>query len=184
MQARGIQIPAWIVATGFEQPWATREQFLAAQQDEKMTELRSFLAAHVDMQTAFIVSRFNLALERLLQLVPQAEQHNLSARFNAIALAQVPYGLYALIDYIHFKGEGSNPAERYQGQGWGLLQVLQGMPDDTSAPLDAFVRSARDVLARRVANAPPERREQRWLAGWNNRLATYLPDQHKTAVQE
>jgi hypothetical protein len=184
MQARGIQVPVWITAVDFEQPWATREQFLAAQQEQRLTELRTFLAAHVDLQTAFIVSRFNRALERLLQLVPQAEAQALRERFEAVAHAQVPYGLYALIDYIHFKGEGSNPAERYQGQGWGLLQVLQGMPANTAAPLDDFVLSARHILAQRVANAPPERREQRWLDGWNNRLATYLPDQNKTAVQE
>jgi hypothetical protein len=184
MQNRGIQVPDWIVLANYEQPWATREEFLAAQQDERMVELRRFLAAHIESQTAFIVSRFDRALENLLAQLPAAEQPALSSRFTAVALAHPPYGLYALIDYIHFKGEGSNPAERYNGQGWGLLQVLQGMPVDASAPLDEFVFSARNMLARRVANAPPERREQRWLDGWNNRLATYLPAQERTAVQE
>lgn len=183
MQNRGIQLPGWIVAADFEQPWATREEFLAARQDEKMTQLRTFLADHMDEQTAFIVSRFDLALAKLLAQVPAAERQALGSRFNAIASAHAPYGLYALIDYIHFKGEGSNSAERYRGQGWGLLQVLQGMPADASAPLDEFVLSARKVLAQRVANAPPERREERWLDGWNNRLSTYLPGQEK-AVQE
>lgn len=183
MQARGVHVPDWISAADFEQPWATREQFLAAKDEARMTELRTFLAAHVDLQTAFIVSRFGVALERLFEGLPQAEQQELRSRFDAVALADSPYGLYALIDYVHFKGDGSNPAERYQGQGWGLRQVLQGMPVNMSAPLDEFVLSARNVLARRVANAPPERGEERWLSGWNKRLATYLPRQ-KTAVQE
>jgi hypothetical protein len=184
MQNRGIRVPDWIAATNFKQPWATRLEFLAAQQDQRMIELREFLAAHMDAQTAFIVSRFSIALDNLLTQVPTAEQQALSSRFNAVALADAPYGLYALIDYIHFKGEGSNPAERYQGQGWGLLQVLQGMPVDGTAPLDEFVLSARKVLAQRVANAPPERREERWLEGWNNRLSTYLPRQEQAAGQE
>ncbi len=113
----------------------------------------------------------------MVEAAPPAEQQELRARFNAVATARPPYGLYALIDYVHFKGEGINPAERYNGQGWGLLQVLQGMPEKLSDPLDEFVVSAQVTLARRVANAPAERLEQRWLAGWNNRLATYLPAQ-------
>ncbi|MES2626642.1 MAG: hypothetical protein V4628_15255 [Pseudomonadota bacterium] len=178
IQTQGVQLPAWIVANNFEQPWATRAEFLAAYDGEWMQELRNFLATHADIQTAFIVSRFNLALDHVLAAVPANEKAALSKRFYAVANTNAPYGLYALIDYIHFKGEGSNTAERYQGQGWGLLQVLQAMPAESSAPLDEFVASARNMLAQRVANAPPERREQRWLDGWNNRLSTYLPESH------
>jgi hypothetical protein len=138
----------------------------------------------MDLQVAFIVSRFNHAFEDMLAVVPVAEPRALSIRFHAIANAHPPFGLYALIDYTHFKGEGTNPDERYQGQGWGLLQVLQGMPRESASSLDEFVESARTVLAQRVANAPPERREQRWLAGWNKRVSTYLPEPSKTAEQE
>jgi len=31
------------------------------------------------------------------------------------------------------------------------------------------------VLDRRISNAPAERRESRWRAGWHNRLQSYLP---------
>jgi hypothetical protein len=184
MQTEGVVLPDWIIAANFDQPWIDRAAFIAAREDARMIELRSLLATHVDLQTAFIVSRFDLALGRLLAVVPAAEQPALIDRFNAVAHASPPYGPYALIDYVHFKGEGSNPAERYQGQGWGLLQVLQGMPSDASTPLEDFVESARNILAQRVANAPPERAEQRWLAGWHNRLATYLPASNQTAAQE
>ena len=34
--------------------------------------------------------------------------------------------------------------------------------------------AAKATLERRVANAPIERREQRWLKGWHNRIDTYL----------
>jgi hypothetical protein len=93
-----------------------------------------------------------------------------------VAGAEPPYGLYALIDYVHFKGEGTKDSERYQGEGWGLLQVLQRMPAASATPLPDFVASARDVLAKRVALAPSARNEQRWLNGWHARLATYLPE--------
>lgn len=149
-----------------------------------MQELRQLLAAEMNLQTAFIVSRFQQALERLLEATPPAGQQALRDRFNTVANAHAPYGLYALIDYVHFKGEGINPEERYNGQGWGLLQVLQDMDANSSAPLEEFIASAERILARRVVNAPAERLEQRWLAGWNNRLATYLPASAFPAVKE
>jgi hypothetical protein len=55
-----------------------------------------------------------------------------------------------------------------------LLQVLQQM-QSTTVSLENFVAAAEVVLRRRVDNAPVERDEQRWLAGWVNRLQTYLP---------
>jgi hypothetical protein len=77
-----------------------------------------------------------------------------------------------LMDYVNFKGEGVSPSERYRGQGWGLLQVLETMPA-TGPAIPAFVEAADKVLTRRVANSPPARGEARWLAGWRNRLETY-----------
>ena len=37
----------------------------------------------------------------------------------------------------------------------------------------AFADAATRVLERRVANAPSDRREERWLAGWVRRIETY-----------
>ncbi len=176
MRDRGAALPAWVEQGEPEQPWPDRESFMAASADPRQVELRAFLASRTDLQTAFIVSRFEGALARLLDAAALAEHAALEARFRAVTQDSMPYGLYALIDYVHFKGEGTHPGERYQGQGWGLLQVLQGMPEASGQALAGFVASARTVLERRVALAPPERNEQRWLTGWNARLTTYLPE--------
>ncbi|MBI2362984.1 MAG: hypothetical protein HYV15_06350 [Elusimicrobia bacterium] len=82
------------------------------------------------------------------------------------------------MDYVNFKGEGISPSERYQGEGWGLLQVLSGMADSPSgAPAVAeFSAAARRVLERRVQLSPPARGESRWLPGWRKRTLTYLED--------
>jgi hypothetical protein len=84
-------------------------------------------------------------------------------------------GMYALIDYVNFKGEGVLKTERYAGQSWGLLQVLEEMHGIESGPeaLQEFCKAARAVLARRVMNAPKERNEQKWLPGWEKRINTY-----------
>jgi hypothetical protein len=82
-------------------------------------------------------------------------------------------GCFALADYVNFKGEGVLATERYRGQGWGLLQVLEQMPDTNNDAVAAFSRAAAQVLTRRVQNAPPERKESRWLSGWTQRVDNY-----------
>ena len=84
-------------------------------------------------------------------------------------------GMYALIDYVNFKGEGTNPAEHYRGIGWGLRQVLEEMRSVSPGQPAAveFAEAAKRVLQRRVDNSPPGRGEARWLAGWWNRCDSY-----------
>ena len=82
--------------------------------------------------------------------------------------------MYALIDYVNFKGEGISEKERYKNQGWGLLQVLEHMNPENQNIMQEFARSADYVLTRRVENAP--RDETHWLTGWRKRINTYLPD--------
>ena len=88
-----------------------------------------------------------------------------------------PTGAYAVIDYLNFKGAGTNPSERYNGIGWGLLQVMQAVPKkiESAAIVSVFAHAAEKVLEQRVANAPQEKKplEQKWLLGWKNRIKTY-----------
>lgn len=93
--------------------------------------------------------------------------------FQFYRLAHTPGGLFVLLDYLNFKGEGI--AVQKKRQGWGLLQVLQEMRGmEPGAPaVDEFVESAKRILTRRVKNAPEERGEERWLKGWHNRIEGY-----------
>jgi len=89
-------------------------------------------------------------------------------------MARTPQGYYPLVDYVNFKGEGVLHTERYQGQGWGLLQVLAAMHGDSDAAAVAeFAQAAKSVLIRRVQNAPAGRHESRWLSGWIRRVTSY-----------
>ena len=171
LQQAGVQLPDWLAA-GTDQPWTDRLHFLAEQDSARQRELRALLEQTRDLQTAYIVERFS-RLQRDSAIF--ADRPALAARLQHVAADRIPYGLYALIDYVHFKGEGTSAAERYNGAGWGLVQVLEQMPADSKQPLDDFVASAKAVLSARVANAPLERNEQRWLAGWHHRVETYLP---------
>jgi len=183
MLDHGISIPAWIMANNLDAPWDSRQAFLADQDSERLRNLRLFLQEHKRLQLDFIVSRFDSALADIMTSIQQegmgsAARQELSAKlhghFYAVANASPPHGLYALIDYVNFKGTGVSPHEAYNGRGWGLKQVLLEM-ESSDDPLAAFISSARTALARRVDNAPPERNEGRWLEGWYNRLTTYQP---------
>lgn len=173
----GYELPAWLaVRDNPDSPWQNREQFLADLDSQRMQQLRAFLGSTTELQVLFIVERLHDSTADLFRELEPSLQSAVEDSFYAIANSQTPYGMYALIDYVHFKGTGLATSERYQGEGWGLLQVLLELQGST-ANVDGFVTAATRVLERRVANAPSERAEQRWIAGWTNRLQTYLPNQ-------
>jgi hypothetical protein len=138
-----------------------------------MKELRAFLARTIDLQAEFLVRRLREALPKMLAEAGSAKQARLQARFDQVAGSAM--GCYALVDYVNFKGEGVLATERYAGQGWGLLQVLEEMNDSPGQPaVKSFADSAKAVLRNRVRNSPPERNEARWLPGWLKRVDTYV----------
>ncbi len=164
----GANPPEW--ASG-PCPWTSRAEFLKEQNGPRLTDLRRWLAATTALQADFIMARSAAALPKMKQA--SAHPSRIEAKYRAVA--STPNGAYALIDYVNFKGEGTNPAERYQGEGWGLVQVLDAMPDTApgQAAAAAFSQAAKKVLSRRVANSSAARGESRWLAGWHNRCDTY-----------
>jgi hypothetical protein len=121
------------------------------------------------MQVKFIILRLENAIPTILESSTLLQQQKIQQ--NLKRLTATSAGMFTLLDYINFKGEGISEKERYQGQGWGLKQVLLTMPDTYEDPLRAFGLSADEVLTRRVKNAP--RDEMRWLLGWRNRVYGY-----------
>ena len=171
---RGVTMPEWLEDENARHcPWPTREEFFAQRTGRKARELRQLLVDTRDLQAAFMLARLEAALDRIVATVPVSESAVFESRF--CALAATSSGRYALVDYVNFKGEGIDPGERYQGQGWGLKQVLEEM-DGKSPPSEVFADAAATVLERRVRNAPPGRREQRWLQGWLRRVDSYRSD--------
>lgn len=170
---RGTKLPQVVLRNRDGCPWNTRAEFIAAQESVEMKELRRFLVDTVDLQAQFLVQRLQQALPKMLAKAPAAGRANIQRQFERVA--STPQGCYALVDYVNFKGEGVLDSERYSGQGWGLLQVLQGMNGNEDGPTAtrAFSASARQVLTQRVKNSPPARKESRWLAGWLLRVNGY-----------
>jgi len=176
ISSRGVKLPGLFSgASDLPCPWNSRAEFLRAQQTPEMKQLRQFLADTVDLQTEFLIGRLENALPKMLAEAAPSDRANVQQQFERMASTR--QGCYALTDYVNFKGEGVLHTERYQGQGWGLLQVLESMHASSSgAAVDEFSRSAKAVLIRRVRNAPAQRRESRWLSGWIQRVNSYSRD--------
>ena len=149
-------------------PFDSRAEFQEAIDSPKMRQLRQFLVDTIHLQAQFLIARLQAALPKMV--TQAADRENVQLQFGRVASSA--QGCYALVDYVNFKGEGTLATERYHGQGWGLLQVLENMHGTQSA-LDEFAASAKTVLRRRVANSPPERGEARWLSGWLARVDGY-----------
>jgi hypothetical protein len=172
--AHGTQSPG-IIHGDDSCPWNSRAEFLRSAKSIEMIALREFLAKTIDLQARFMIQRLQEALPKMLGETPVPAQAKIRQKFEKVA--ETARGMYALVDYVNFKGEGVLASERYRGEGWGLLQVLEGIPDPSrnSATKD-FAQSAKVVLTRRVRNSPLERKESRWLPGWLNRIDTYTSD--------
>jgi len=170
-KSKGAKLPQ--LALERHSPWTSKAQFQREFDGPDLSSLRRWLAANVGLQTDFIVTRSRAALPKILAAAPDSERKRIEANYHKVATT--PQGIYALIDYVNFKGDGCSKAERYDGRGWGLLQVLGEMRDVPSGPSAAkeFAASAKLVLSRRIASSPPERGEKRWEPGWHNRCDTY-----------
>ena len=171
-RAHDIKLPKIIEENEYS-PWANSDELFRLKRimDNDITELTNFLYNTKDIQVAFIFERLENSLEKMMAISDNPE--NVKKQFYRVA--QSPNGLYPLIDYVNFKGEGTTRTETYNGEGWGLLQVLENMKGTGSgkAALEEFSNSAKAVLERRVKNAGPDSNEKKWLQGWLNRCNTY-----------
>ncbi|HSI85050.1 MAG TPA: hypothetical protein VK970_14760 [Candidatus Methylacidiphilales bacterium] len=172
LRADGVKIPGWLSAPQEGCPWPNRAAFMADIDSAKMKELRKMLASTVAQQARYAAKRSQLALPAMTAGLSPAARAHVEQQFRYVA--SHPKGVYALVDYVNFKGEGVKETERYNGQGWGLLQILESM--DAKGPgasaVTAFADGAAGVLKRRVSNKPAEKM---WLPGWLNRVNTYRP---------
>lgn len=179
MRQRNVHLPAWLDKPQIPaNRWTSRADFKKNLNSPEMRELRQFLLSTVAEQTQFLVARAQGAMSKILKNTPDsAERAHIVAQFSRIVRAS--QDVYPLIDYINFKGEGTNPNEaaidKQTGnrQGWGLKQVLlkmNGSSDSQAAVRAEFADAAQAVLQQRVRNIPSN---HVFEVGWLHRVDTY-----------
>ncbi|MBD3794539.1 MAG: hypothetical protein IE878_03130 [Epsilonproteobacteria bacterium] len=172
--ANKVEVPAWLLnARKVGAPWKNRASFEYARKDKQFIDLKYLLMNTKELQTQFFFDRLHASIPEILLLVEPSKREHIKNNYNALAKTQG--GWYPLIDYINFKGKGLKDTERYNNQGWGLLQVLEHMPpvQSGSQALVEFSNSSRAILEQRVKNSPPQNNEAQWLPGWINRTNSY-----------
>ncbi len=179
MQKRGVIMPSWLTPES-DFPWQTKEAFSKAKSSntKKYKELFTLLKSTFPHQAEFMAQRLSHALPQMLESIEDGKKkETIKRRFSEVMHNKDgsvnERGLYVLLDYTNFKGEGTLKSERYKGQGWGLLQVLWNLDDKEANKQKAFAQSASRMLSRRIGNSPLTRGEERWRKGWNVRLDTY-----------
>ncbi|MGB1874586.1 MAG: hypothetical protein ACPIG6_08880 [Akkermansiaceae bacterium] len=172
-QQRGVSsMPGWL-STAEHCPWPDKSSFMRDFNGPRLQSLRRWLASNIPLQTDFIILTSRQALPNIMSSAPVEQRDRIQANYQKVA--STANGVYALIDYVNFKGDGTNPTEQYKGQGWGLMWVLMEMrPVGHGQEAAAeFAAAAKRCLDRRIENSPPIRGEKRWRAGWHNRCNTY-----------
>ncbi len=169
LKRNGVKLPSWLIKTKSTCPWKSREEFLAARPNKHMNQLQHLLETTFDLQTRFIIQQLEKSLPKMLKA--STNKRNVKKQWQR--LHKTPQGTFALIDYLNFKGAGTNERERYHEQGWGLLQVLENM-QKTGSAVENFVETAEKILTKRVHHSPPERQEKKYLIGWKKRIKSYF----------
>lgn len=170
LKKRNVTIPSWL-DTAAVCPFNNREEFYGPSAHTRIAELRDLLVRTIDLQAEFMVHRLSNTLSIMLAAAPHHQRAHVERCFNSLNATAA--GCFVLIDYLNFKGDGTNPCERYDGHGWGLLQVLMNMRSDVNNIIAEFSNSARHILEQRVLHAPRHANEKQWLPGWLQRVSAY-----------
>lgn len=172
LQSCDVTLPDWLSAAIPKGcPWRSRDEFMEDLESTRMMALRNLLKTTISLQATFIVDRFSKVRDKIAQVIHPRDRSKIMQRFDA--LSSSPKTIAAMIDYVHCKGDGTNPKERYQSTGWGLLQLLECMNDQAANLLEEFIVCAKKTLEQRVALSDPDKNEARWLAGWHKRIDGY-----------
>ena len=166
---RGYVLPKLL--NFIDAPWNSKEEYLAAKGTDDYKDAIEFLYNTKEVQMELIGIRAEKALEEILKHTDKPLE--IEKAFYDVYSS--PFGIYPLIDYVNFKGEGIKVSEQYNNQGCGLLQVLEFVASNKEdiTPINKFVLGAKFVLKRRVENSDPARNEAKWLPRGNSRIDNY-----------
>lgn len=165
-------LPPWLDNMKFP-PWTSQEDFESPKYNLFKSQLSYLLQKTTFEQAEYLIMHLDSRLPVMLEEIsnPFTKMHVHESFYHMVKQYN---GVYAMADYLVFQGDGTELSQRYNKQGWGLLQVLDHMSTKKENPMKAFTDSAELLLTRRVSNAPSD--ESAALLRWKERLKTYHVD--------
>ena len=138
--SRGATLPEFL-KDNQENPWQSRGSFFYAKysRDPRMVDLQQFLEMTKPLQIDFTIDRAAEACNKIL--ADGNYDANDAAKLSE--LSKDVKGVFAIIDYVNFKGEGNiaDPSN------WGLANVLHEMDVAGGNEIDRFIAAAQKTLA-------------------------------------
>ena len=152
-------------------PWHSQEELKADIKGAR--KLRQLMESTIDLQVKFMISKLQTILPYMLRNIKGEEKQKHIKKQFCRMVNSGPAGIYALVDYTHFKGLGLQSQKEYKNKKWGLAQVLEDMKGNKigASAIAEFSNNAKRLIINRVKNA--YRKEDQWLLGWLNRIETY-----------
>lgn len=152
-------------------PWKNRSELEQARANGELEEVISFFENTKDVQIVFIYQRLISSIDKMV--ASSSKPDHIKTQFSRIMKTR--NGLYPLIDYVNFKGEGTAPIKSYNNISWGLQQVLESMSGTSigKSALTDFSNGCKQVLTNRVKNQPSNKNDGIFLDGWKKRCDTY-----------
>lgn len=149
-----------------------------SERTRKYLELQEFLSKTKSLQAEYMIYRLDDAYKKIIAYAKGSNQKELIKHNFMRLLYQKDgsvsmQGLYMLVDYTNFKGDGTLETARYKAKGWGLFQVLNNMDKQDQNAVHAFTNAARFILNRLIRVSPSERNLKRFRRGWMKRMDTY-----------
>lgn len=184
LKEKGYPIEDWMLEAC---PWKNNKEFFADFDEDRLKSLRKMLVkkALIIEQARCIAMRLDESLKNMTDAVDaetnitKAEKGDLKniiiGNFYQVSTADYPRGLYAMMDYVHFKGEGVLATEvTSEGLHFGLRQALEQMDLRTVNKVGAI-----PAFVEATINMIPSRKDNQYF---KNRMETYMtfnPDELK-----
>lgn len=160
VQSKGGTIPDFLQKNQ-DNPWNSRSSFFYAKtsNDPRMIQLQKFLQATKDLQVDFTIDQAAQACNKIIA----KGKYNQNDILKLKQLSSDAQGIFAIIDYVNFKGEGNldDPSS------WGFANVIHEMQLSGGNEIYRFIVAAEKVLAN---NHP---KFYIYKAGWIGRLKFY-----------
>lgn len=166
----GYRLPKFLndLSPSFERPWRTSSEFWSQRNSSEVMELEKFLAFTFNVQASYVFEKMKNSLPKIFNGLSDRNKDLVDYNIKKVITSSASW--YPIVDYINFKGAGTDQIETTASGGWGLRQVLLKMNSKDGDASSAFAEAAKNILSLRIQKRP---QDERWREGWYKRIDTY-----------
>lgn len=165
-KSKNIKVPKLLQQ--YNAPWNSKQEFETYKQNnpDEVAEIIKFFEKTKHIQVEYMFNRIINSFNNIVQT--SSNKSKVIFQFNRIISQK--NGIYLLVDYTNFKGEGAT--ENSISGLRNVLENMKGVKQDATVYYD-FANSCKDVLINRVYLSN-NYSETKFLQGWAKRCNSYI----------